>query len=170
MENTRIVSFLLLLLTITIGGARAGNFFINIEPKWDYILQAVDSLEMAKEIPDLEAKHFYIQEAIEIYQEGPNLLGLQMLSRQNSSVEIDYLLPKVITGAEEERIAAINSVTFAPKSSALSVLTGVLIITTFLGAIAKENYSYSKWSTKNQHFYIAIIAASFLALFVGFLP
>ena len=174
MENARIASFLLLLLTIIIAGVRVWNSSTNIESEWNYIAQAVNSLETAKETPDLEAKRFYIQEAIGLYQEGPNLLGIQMLSRQNSSIEIDYLLPKVITDLEEERMTAVNLVRHAPRALAVSVLIGALAITTLVGTIVgivdEEKYSYSNWTTEDQCIYVAIIVASFLALFVGSLP
>jgi len=171
LENTRIISFLLLLLTITIAGIRVWNSSANIESEWNYILQAVDSLEIANETSlELERKQFYIQEAIGLYRKGPNLIWLQMLSRQNSSIDIDYFIPKAIIDLKEERATAINLVIHAPRALAVTLFIAVLAVTTFVGTFAKGKYVYSKWSIDSQHTYIAIIVISFLVLFVGSLP
>lgn len=170
MEKARIISLFLLFLALIIGGLRIWNSATNIEPKWDYISQAADYLEIAEETLDLKTKHLYIQETIEIYQKGPNLLGLQMLSRQNSLEEIDYLLPKVITALEQEHLKAVNSAIHTLRSVIVSMSLGVIFFGTFMGATAGGNLSYSKWSVKTQHKYIATIAASFLIVLVGSLP
>lgn len=169
-ESARVASFLVFLLAIVIGGVRMGNSFTNVESEWNYILQTAGSLEIANKTSDLERKHFYIQEAIGLYQEGPNLLALQMLSRQNSSVDIDYILPKVITDLKGERTTAINSIIHSPRALAVSLCIVVLAVITLLGTIAGGEYGYSKWTVETQHAYIAFIGASFVVLLVGSLP
>lgn len=164
MEDSRLVSAIILMASLILGVASLTNYIINIEPQYNYIIKAREQLELAQKTELSSEKLYFINKSIEIYKTGisqQNLRKLIMLQNLTEKDDFDYWLPIVIDALNAEHDSLIPTI----RNYATFIFEGSLIVASAIGTIG----DYSEWSTNEKHFYIAVISALILATIVTYL-
>jgi hypothetical protein len=151
---------MVLLLMVAIAILVPYNYLSNIEPK-DPVHQAIDLLNRAKSETTLAGKQDYINDAIIIYGNGQNREGLEMLSKLNSTEEIDFFSEPIITDLKSELKAKLTTL----KTYILGGSVALLIILSLIGTFS----NYENWDPETRHWYIGLICCFLWGVFIGLL-
>jgi hypothetical protein len=160
LTTSRSASILVLILAILIAILVPYNYFTNIEPKYP-AYQAIDLLNKARSETTLAGKQNYIKEAIGVYGKGPSQKGLEMLSKLNSTEEIDFFSESVITDLNSELKAKLDT----PKNWILCGSVALLIILCLIGTFS----NYENWDSETRHWYIGLICCFLWGVLIGLL-
>ena len=96
-SKTRIFSFLLFLIALTVVTFSAVNYFNNIHPQYFHIQNASLTIDKASEAITAVEKTALIEKAIQLYGQGSNLEKLQTLTSQNTTEEFQAVAKALTT-------------------------------------------------------------------------
>jgi len=163
MENSRVCFLVLLILGIVIGAGSLIYRTDSQEAQYGYINDTIDLLDETEEGQSIEDKIEYISEAIEVYQQGPNLKNLQILTTLNTTDQIELSLVAVRSDLKDEYEKSTAATFHDYKVAILEIL---FIFFAFVGTVS----DYQKWDIKEKHAFVGIILALLFAVIVVLLP
>jgi len=162
LEDSRKAFLVFFLLGVVIAGISGIDCIINVLPQYQYIRDTETALGKVKSALSLDSKIAHIKEAIEFYQQGPNLVGLKALAELGSGAQIRVFLPVVLASLGNEYSARL----FTPSRLKLAFLEAAFIFFAFVGLVGK----YESWKTESKHLVIGATLALLFAIFIAVLP
>ena len=163
-ENAKIGSTTLFIIGMAIVMVGVANFVVNTEPSLQYLKGTIKYLKDAQTEPSLEGKKELISNALNVYQNRSwtHWQGLKTLLSLNSTSEINYWLPTLISAIDSEY----NSLILPFKGILQMALVFLFTLTSAWGSF----HDYDEWDTDEQHAYITLLFGFGLSMFVSLIP
>ncbi|MBZ9571787.1 hypothetical protein KJA15_00375 [Patescibacteria group bacterium] len=160
MEKARLGFVVLFVIGIAVALYSWYSYSNFVAMEYGHISDAIADLQQAKEAQAFEDKIGYVKEAIQHYQQGPNMENLQILATMTTPEQLDISLPEVIKDLENEHSAA----TLTPRTVIPAFVYLGFLVSAFLPAVF-----YGRWkkSSDGEKYLTGVIIALLISFLLG---
>jgi len=155
LEKSRAVYAILLVIAIALIAGSLTNWLVNIVPQYLHIDNARINIDKAQDALTPEEKAARINEAIQLYGEGPNLVKLQLLTSNSTKEEFG----KIVGFLNTELLSHI----FVVRYIGTAIFETIFLYTAYKGTVS---YHAIRWRWGELKRYILVFMTFISLLFV----